>query len=125
LTNNVVLDYNLYRSSLAVNSQMVYAQWPLYGGYIVQNVAQILYGWDVHSIEGNPLFVNATAGDFHLATNSPAMTNGVNLSSLKLPGLSQDKEGNPRPPYGPWPLGAYQTSIVGPLPPTGLRVILN
>jgi hypothetical protein len=50
--------------------------------------------------------------------SSPCIAAGVNFSSLNLPGLNSDKDGNPRP-SGMWDLGAYEynTNYVAPPPP--------
>ena len=61
-------------------------------------------GFDVHSITNNPLFVNATNGDFHLQSNSPAIGAGVNLSAL----FTGDLAGNTRPRTGAWDIGAHE-----------------
>ncbi|HEX3857603.1 MAG TPA: hypothetical protein VHY30_09940 [Verrucomicrobiae bacterium] len=65
------------------------------------------FNWDAHSLDQRISFINAAGGDLHLPTNSPAIGAGMNLTGLGLPGLSSDKDGNPRPPIGSWTLGAY------------------
>ena len=65
------------------------------------------FGFDAHGQTNDPLFASAATGDYHLETNSPAIGAGVNLTSLGVPGLISDKDGNPRPPIGSWTLGAY------------------
>lgn len=49
---------------------------------------------------GNPNFVNAAAGDYHLDHGSPAIDAGVNSS------ISVDADGQARPHYGGYDLGA-------------------
>lgn len=56
------------------------------------------------SINANPQFVNATAGDFHLQGGSPAIDSGIDLSSI----FTNDFDGNTRQP--PWDLGALDAS---------------
>ena len=65
------------------------------------------FGWDAHGLDERVPYMNAAGGDLHLPTNSPAIGAGVNLTGLGLPGLSSDKDGNPRPPIGAWTIGAY------------------
>jgi hypothetical protein len=112
LTNNVKLDYNMYRTGQFYLGSMVYGYWQMIMGYMMPGSSRTA-GWDTHSITGNPLFINPSAGDFHLATNSPAIGAGVNLVSLNLPGLSTDKDGNQRPATGSWTLGAYHVPGTG------------
>jgi hypothetical protein len=52
---------------------------------------------------GNPQFVNAAAGDFHLQAGSPAINAGVPVS-----GITTDMDQTPRPRGGRFDLGAYQ-----------------
>jgi len=60
-----------------------------------------------HDYDGNPVFVNPNAGDYHIALGSAAMDQGVNA------GVPTDKGGVPRP-QGPAPdLGAYELQYFG------------
>ncbi len=82
-------------------------------------------GFEAYGITNDPQFVSlafssstdSVNNDYHLQPGSPAIAVGVNLSSLDLPGLNADKDGNPRP-SGMWDLGAYEynTSYVAPPP---------
>jgi hypothetical protein len=52
---------------------------------------------------GNPGFVNASGGDFHLTTGSPAIDAGVSVS-----GVATDADGVSRPQGGSLDLGAFE-----------------
>ena len=89
-------------------------------------------GFDVHSITANP---NLTAS-FVPNAGSPVIGKGVNLTSVGITGLNVGAPQTfgvtgscgtgcvPRPPSGPWDMGAYQTSGVAggnqPNPATAL-----
>ena len=82
-----------------------------------------LTGLDLHSTNANPLFVNlptngasCSLGDYHLTSNSPAISRGVNLSSV----FTADFSGVPR--LQNWDIGAFQYQTLL-LPPTNLRVV--
>jgi hypothetical protein len=60
----------------------------------------------------NPLFVNAGGADFHLASNSPAIGYGTNLSSI----FTTDIDGSARAASGPWDVGAYVSGVTVPQP---------
>jgi hypothetical protein len=74
-------------------------------------------GWraDASSFSADPGFLDSVNGDFHLASNSPAIGRGA----LSLPSLP-DLDGNIRPVAGHWDIGAYafadpeRVSIVSP-----------
>ena len=44
-----------------------------------------------NGVNGDPLFVNAAAGNFHLQSTSPAINKGTDVSSIR----AVDYEGNP------------------------------
>jgi len=72
---------------------------------------------------GDPKFVNAGSGDYHLQSGSPAIKAGLDLSSL----FTTDIEGKTRP-AGKFDLGAYAVGGTGGGPtglpaPRNLRVI--
>ena len=58
-------------------------------------------------LPGNPGFISAAGGDFHIAAaGSPAVNAGVNLTST---GLTTDADGVARPSgVAPWEVGAYE-----------------
>ncbi len=79
---------------------------------------------------GNPLFINAAAGNYAIQSGSAAIGQGTNLYSAMsvLPMGAYDYEGKPRPSSGTWDIGAIQyaaaaTDTTPPANPTGLSVI--
>jgi hypothetical protein len=122
-TNSLLFNYNLYRTGHSYLGQMVYGYWSAGLGYI-NPINSRSAGWDTNSITGEPRFVSASGSDFHLTATSQAVQTGVNLTSLNVPGLSSDKDGNLRPAAGPWSLGAYQFGTNAPPPaPQNLHVV--
>lgn len=61
------------------------------------------------NIVGNPLFVNAPAGDYHLSTNSPCIDAGTNLPSVTvdLDGVARPLDGN-KDGTQAYDMGAYE-----------------
>ena len=82
-------------------------------------------GRDLHGMTNDPVVVNALAGDFHLQATSPAIGAGTNLTSLGIPELNFDFDGNPRPATGPWTIGAYSATAIAPpiMPPGNLKTV--
>jgi hypothetical protein len=79
-------------------------------------------------IRQDPQFVNASAYDFHLAANSPAInagtSDGLNLTSY----VRTDYDGNQRPLAGLYDLGPYEgigpaQDLTPPAAPRDLRII--
>jgi hypothetical protein len=117
-----------YNDYFTFNPYQLVFQWDPYG-YVDLSGDRATWGWETHGQFTDPLFVNIrqTKGavnanfsgwnllDLHLRANSPCIGKGVNLSSLGLPGLSADKDGNPRPSSGLWDIGAYQHSTKSPV----------
>lgn len=81
---------------------------------------------------GDPLFVSnptpasggsgnygVNNGNWRLQASSPAIGNGVNLSSY----FTADLDGNARPSTGPWTIGAYIYGGTTLTPPQELRII--
>jgi len=60
------------------------------------------YG-EKHQIVANPMFIDASRGDFHLKTNSPAINSGI-TNDMCL----HDFDRNPRPENHLWDIGAYE-----------------
>lgn len=63
--------------------------------------------------DGNTLFINSAANDFHLVAGSAAIAAGVDLTAT---GGVTDKEGKARPQGSPWAIGAYELGGEGPPP---------
>ncbi len=60
---------------------------------------------DITAITGNPLFVNAAAGNFHLQSGSPAINTGnTGVGTV----VSMDHDGVNRPQGGGYDVGAYE-----------------
>jgi hypothetical protein len=70
--------------------------------------------WDTAAINADPKFVNASGGDFHLQSGSPAIDKG--LSSV-LPTVSVDFDNIPRPQGAGIDLGAFEFVSGSPPPP--------
>jgi hypothetical protein len=58
-----------------------------------------------NNFEGDPKFLDATAGDFHLQKDSPAIDKGADL---KRQGVATDFEGNSRPQGRAFDIGAFE-----------------
>jgi hypothetical protein len=67
----------------------------------------------------NPLFVNPTAGDFHLQSTSPAINTATPVSIV-----TTDFDRNARPQGGAYDFGAYEflSGAASPRPPMNLKV---
>ncbi len=75
-------------------------------------------GWESSGLTNSPSFIslayssgaNAWQNNYGLASGSPAIGAGTNLTALasSLPGLAVDLLGNPRPTSTNWDIGAYQ-----------------
>jgi len=82
-------------------------------------------GVEANSITATGAGLNS---DGTLASNSPAINSGTNLTSLGIAALDFDKNGNPRPNPGNWDMGAFNNGAappppVQPAPPTGLTAV--
>jgi Right handed beta helix region len=119
LFNNILYNHHSWRGSIAIaipaldgftsdynvvvdrfsaddgNSLLTFSEW------------QTL-GYDTHSLIAAPvqLFVNASAGDYHLKPGSPAIDRGIGLSDV-----TDDLEGHPRPAGTAYDLGAYEFAL--------------
>lgn len=71
-----------------------------------------------NNLTANPLFINSSAGDFHLQSTSLARDAGTSL-----PEVAYDFEGNVRPHGGSYDIGAYEyKDSVLPVP-ANLRIV--
>lgn len=115
---NNTADYNLfYRSSgsLKFTDGGAYISWG--------DQPTTLAGWqavsrlDAHSLVANPLFIGGTgAMAYEIASNSPAIGVGANLSSV----ITADYAGAARPAAWGFDIGAFQHVNVGPTTPVKL-----
>ncbi len=95
-----ILDYNVYYSpNFTAATRYV-------GAYYTLANLKISRGFEAHGFWANPLFNNPAPPtlDCTLATNSPAIGFGTNLSAY----FATDYAGNPRPTTGPWTIGAFE-----------------
>lgn len=123
---DTVNDYYTVQNNIIANvSDAIYSQSPVvlgtYSGdyndfYNVGNIAfwankswPTLTGWqsgvtgEMHSITGNPLFINTGASNYQLSGGSAALRVGANLSFV----FTNDILGRTRQTTGPWDLGCY------------------
>lgn len=56
------------------------------------------------TVLNNPRFVNPASGDFHLKSGSPAINSGLDMIAM----VPYDMEGNRRPSYKVFEIGAYE-----------------
>lgn len=74
---------------------------------------------DAHSINANPMFVNAVGGDFRVQSSSPAIDKGTNV------GFSSDYIGTTLPTGSGYDIGAYEyLGITVPKSPQNIQVVL-
>jgi hypothetical protein len=86
-----------------------------------QNIASGKYTAS-NNLTSNANFINASAADFRLQSNSPAINAGANLG-VNVP---TDKDGVSRPQGGAYDIGAYEYVIGGSLnAPSDLKVTAN
>ncbi len=58
----------------------------------------------IEELQKDPIFLDPSAGDLHLAAGSPAINSGMDLSNE----LTTDIEGNARPSFKQFEIGAYE-----------------
>jgi hypothetical protein len=130
--DNLVANNTVYGSGIGFGGACCYPAVLFEGTDTTGNVFKnnIVFGNQMNSVEapgaidldeannliGDPLFVNAGAGDFHLQGGSPAIAAGTNLYAE---GLIQDLDGHSMPPMGAFDLGALEYCAGGCTPPLG------
>ncbi len=72
-----------------------------------------------HNLTTNPLFVNASAADFHLQATSPAIDAGISIGVVTV-----DMQSTPRPQGAGYDIGAYEYSGLQLPTPQNFRTIL-
>ena len=95
-----LVDYNLYYQPLGGN--IIYWGGDLYSTVSAFNSAT---GYEAHSVQSDPLFVNKVLLDFHLQLTSPAVDTGVSITEV-----TTDYEGTSRPQGSAYDIGAYERS---------------
>jgi hypothetical protein len=120
-TNSWTVDYNDWRTLSTAPEQ--WAWW--HNGYSEPSIPDVAgglsllrtnWGMEVHGMISDPAFAslaygcttNSSGNNYALQSGSACISNGVNLSSLNLPGLTNSLNGVARPASGPWTIGAYQ-----------------
>jgi hypothetical protein len=107
---NIMLGAVTYQGNAA---DVAYADYNFYGN-APTIMGQAWTAWqaagkDAHSLTGDPGFVNAAAGDYHLAAASPCIDHGTNRADV-----AWDHDGVRRPASGHGPavsdIGAYEFS---------------
>ncbi len=101
-------DYNLYYSTQPTATHMM--NWSTSSGIYYDTLAdfRVVYPTqEVHSISVNPLFTNAAAHDFTVATNSPAIDAGTTTS-----GVTDDYLAVARPQGLLFDMGIYESALV-------------
>lgn len=110
-TNNLV-DWNLYFAPGSSNTAKWQWKKTTYTGFSAYKTASHN---DSNSIFADPLFLNATNLNFHLATNSPAFNAGdPNFQSLTNMPAETDIDLQPRVAFGRTDIGADELNIFSP-----------
>jgi hypothetical protein len=97
-TAGKTIDYNCWR----VNSGTFAAIGSNYTTYSNWTTYRSQTGFDAHSTNANPLFIDAAAHDYHLQGTSPCRDTGANV------GLTQDFDGVPVPQGSAVDIGAFE-----------------
>lgn len=101
--NNVLSDYNGFGKGGTAPAGIRLGSGGSITTFANLSALQAATGWDIHSVEGNAMFVNPALADFRLAAGSPFRQKAPNI------GYTTDGDGNPLPGSGPYHLGASQT----------------
>lgn len=100
------------------------------GAYSTAESLNLALGF-TRNISTPPLFVGLTNLNYRLALGDASATRrGVDLTTLSalMPGLTSDKDGNPRPSGKSWDAGAFNagtTVALQPQPPGNVRIRVN
>jgi len=132
-SNNIYISDGSYNINfIATDGAKIYSNNDLFFGSDLPSGSNINI---TNPITADPLFVNASAGDFHLQSNSPAIDAGISI-----PEVTTDFDGNPRPMDGDGDgvakpdIGAYeytgtyippQKDTTPPAPPQNPKATVN
>lgn len=119
--HTVIINTILWGNSAATNGNELYnnASTPVISYSIIEGSGGSGAGWNVPlgtdaggNIDANPLFVDAAAGDLHLASTSSAALNAGTNGAPNLP--ATDLDGNTRVLGGTVDIGAYELAFTCP-----------
>jgi len=103
IENNLIKDFNPAEKPMFMQSTVQSGQ-AQYQRYSLDEFNALSFA--ENNAEGDPLFVNSAAGDFHLQQDSPAIN-----SVPCLPEVATDFDGNPRTQSGNCSAGAFEYSM--------------
>jgi hypothetical protein len=100
INNTIIAGKNAHQGLTQESGQVSHSHNLLYGfRAMFQGTSQ-----DATEVVKNPRFVDAAAGDLHLAKGSPAINQGMELGST----VGVDLDGNLRPSFDRFEIGAYE-----------------
>jgi len=103
-STDLVMNNNLYWT--LDGSQPHFCQECSLPGSVLSNW-QTSKGWENSTLIADPLFKNASGGDYRLADNSPALDVGASLAT----DVPKDFANTPRPQGSGWDIGAFESSV--------------
>jgi hypothetical protein len=105
-----IVDWNLYFARGGVNGSTWVWKNTTYTGFTAYKTGTTN---DAHSLFADPLFINSTNGNFHLATNSPAVNSGdPNFESLTNQAGETDIDIQSRTALGRTDIGADELNLL-------------
>lgn len=108
ITNTVIAGYTV---GISQTSGLLSADYDLFYTTTPTHIEGGTMNWGAHNlVNADPRFVNVAAGDYHLATGSPAIDAGKNV------GVATDLDGIARPQGAGFDIGAYEYRCMVYLP---------